>query len=63
MEQLLTMVVSWIEPKLLMKMFTLSSTGIPAFRERKRSESLTQSCSEMTSEVPAGTNTEFYLIL
>ncbi len=31
----LTMVVSWMEPKLLMKMFTLSSTGIPGFRERK----------------------------
>lgn len=33
------MVVSWMEPKLLMKMFTLSSTGIPGFRKRKDNES------------------------
>lgn len=35
LKQILTIVVSWMEPKLLMKMFTLSSTGIPEFRERK----------------------------
>ena len=31
----LTMVVSWMDPKLLMKMLTLSSTGIPAGLEEK----------------------------
>lgn len=28
-----TMVVSWMEPKLLMKMFTLDSTGMPEKQE------------------------------
>lgn len=33
--RVLTMVVSWMEPKLLMKMFTRSSTGVPGFGKNK----------------------------
>jgi len=37
-----TMVVSWMDPKLLMKMFTRSSTGIPKNKRKKQTKLISQ---------------------